>query len=99
LPTTKKSVTSLVAVAILCFPIIPYVILAEMSRDRNSPAWILVALPAFTLLVTLPTAAIVAIVATIRHRAPVWSLITIWIILLLSTIALLSIQGKNPFGG
>jgi|SRR5271170_1841114 len=94
-----KPVASLIGVVILCLPIVPHLILAEMSHNQNSPAWVLDAIPGFTLLASLPIATIVAIVATIRRRAPAWSLIASWIVLLLSILAFYSIQAKNPFAG
>lgn len=93
----RKPLHSLFSVVVLCSPIVPYVILAEMSRNLNSPAWILTALPAFTLLASVPAAGIVALVATIRRRAPRWSLILMWVIVLLSVLIFFSIQPKNPF--
>jgi len=93
----RKPLHSLFGVAALCSPIVPYVILAEMSRNLNSPAWILTALPTFTLLASVPIAGIVALVATIRRRAPGWSLILMWIMVLFSVLIFFSIQPKNPF--
>ncbi|MGA8407906.1 MAG: hypothetical protein WB680_12070 [Candidatus Acidiferrales bacterium] len=95
----RKPLVSLIAVLLLCSPIVPFVILSVESRDRNSPAWALVLIPFFALLAMLPAAGIVALVATIRRRAAVWSLIVMWIIVLLSVVLLFSMHQTNPYGG
>lgn len=95
----RKPLVSLIAVLLLCSPIVPFVILSEESRDRGSPAWFTVLFPFFALLASLPIAGIVALVATIRRRAPGWSLIAMWIIVLLSVVLLFSMHQTNPYGG
>jgi uncharacterized membrane protein len=59
----------------------------------------MVAFPTFALLASVPVATIVALVATIRHRAPWWSLIAMWIIVLLLVIIFFSTHPRNPLGG
>jgi hypothetical protein len=95
----RKPIVSLIAVTLLCSPVVAHIALALASQERNSAGWLLDALPVFTLLASLPIAAIVALVATIRHRAPVWSLIAMWMILALSTLALFLMKPRNPLGG
>jgi hypothetical protein len=90
---------ALIAVIVLCSPVIPPLILAHKSRDISSPAWALDALPVFTLLASLPIGIIVAIVATVRRRAPPWSIVTMWLLLTLSAMGLLLIHAGNPYAG
>jgi hypothetical protein len=90
---------ALIAVVILCSPVVPHLILAHQSRNLNSPAWALDAFPVFALLGSLPIALIVAIVATVRRRAPLWSIVTMWLLLTLSAMGLLLIHAGNPYAG
>jgi len=79
--------------------VIPHLIYAHESRNVNSPAWALDAIPAFALFASLPTGTIVAIVATVRRRAPLWSIVTMWLLLALSAMGLLLVQTRNPYVG
>jgi hypothetical protein len=84
-------------VAILCSPIIPYVILARLSRDKNSPAWALTIYPMFVLFASLPIAAVISFVAAIRRSVPIWIVLMMWVIIGLSVWILFVVVPVSPW--
>jgi hypothetical protein len=70
---------------------------ARASHNVNSPAWFLDGITVFALLGFVPIAIVIAAVASIRRRAPVWSLALSWVVIALAVAAFFLVQARNPF--
>jgi hypothetical protein len=97
--SSNRTPIAFIFVVLLCLPAIPHLFFVHASQNVNSPAWFLDGFTLFALLACIPIAIVVAAVASIRRRAPVWSLILSWVVIALAAAAFFLAQVRNPLAG
>jgi hypothetical protein len=104
-PSTVKRITllrkpgyfGLASVALLCSPALAYLYFSLRSKDKSSPAWALAAMCMHVLFGSLPVAIVISVVATLRHRGPMWLFVVMWALIGASVLLILVIRPVSPW--